>query len=136
MTALAAPRATPTRDGRIIQARVTASTTIHQGALLEIAAAGYVSPATKGANKTYWGIARESAKTAAGESAVIEAEHGITAHFAGDASLDTAAERLAALGDAAYVIDDQTVSTTSAAATSCGTIVDYDDDGVWVRLDT
>lgn len=136
MTALAAARGTPTRDGRIVQARVTASTTIHQGGLLEIAASGYVAPATKAASKVYWGIARDSIKTAAGESGTIEAEHGATAHFKGSADLDTAAEKLAALGDSAYVEDDQTVGTTATGATKCGVIVDYDDDGVWVRLDT
>ena len=57
MTALAANRIAPTRPGRRVKARVTASATIYVGALLEIAASGYVTPATKAANKKYWGIA-------------------------------------------------------------------------------
>ena len=134
MTALTAPRIAPERPGRIVQGRVGASTTIHQGALLEIAATGHVAPATKAQNKTYWGIALESAKTVAGETATIDVRHGATIHFAGDATLDTAAEKLATLGDSAYVADDQTVSTTATGSTACGVIVDYDDDGVWVAL--
>lgn len=135
MAALTADKSTALRDGRIIRGRVGASTTIFKGALLEIAAGGTVSPATKAANKTYWGIAREAIATGAGETGVIEAEHGATVHFAGNATLDTGAEKLAALGDKAYVLDDQTVTTASDAATACGVIVDYDEDGVWVRLD-
>lgn len=134
MTALAANKATATRSGRIARVAVAASQTIYQGALLEITT-GKVSPASKAANKTYWGIAQQYAKTGASDTAVIETELGATAHFAGDGTLDTAAEKLAAVGGKAYVVDDQTVTTTAAGATACGVIVDYDDDGVWVKLD-
>ena len=136
MTALTQNQSTPLRAGEIVNARIGASTTIYQGALLEIAATGYCSGATKGAGKTYWGIALEPAATGAGETATITAHHRACAHFKGDATLDTDAEKLAALGDKAYVVDDQTVSLTAAGASAAGVIVDYDDGGVWVTLDT
>lgn len=133
MAALTAERATPIREGKVVRAHVGASTTIYEGGLLEILAAGVTIPARAGASRTYWGIALESITTPAGGSGTIETLHGATAHFKGDATLDTAAEKLAAIGNKAYVVDDQTV-TTSSGDSSCGTIVDYDDDGVWVRL--
>ncbi len=132
MTALTRDRSTPIREGRIVRARVGASTTIYKGALLEITPAGTCIPASAGSGRIYWGIALESITTAAGGSGEIDALHGATAHFLTDATLDTEAEKLAALGDPAHVLDDQTVGAGGGG--SGGTIVDYDSAGVWVRL--
>ena len=133
MTALAAGKATAIREGAIATVRLAPNTTIYQGALLQIAN-GLVSPATKGGNLRYWGIALDAGVSGAADDVRIETRLGVTAHLATDATLDTDAEKRAALGAAAYVVDDQTVSTTAAGSTSAGVIVDFDDDGVWVRL--
>ena len=134
MAALTAARAAPVREGRVLRGHVGASTTIHAGGILEISAAGQVSAATEGANKTYWGLALESIATGAGETGTIEIQHGAVVHMFTDASLDTAAEKLAAIGDEVAIIDDQTVTAATGGKSACGRLVDFDDDGVWIKL--
>ena len=134
MAALTKERATPVRDGRVIRGHVGASTTIHAGGVIELAATGQVSAASAGGSKTYWGLALESVKTGVGETATIEIQHGAVVHMLTDASLDTDAEKLAAIGGEVHLVDDQTVSTVSGGRSACGRVVDFDDDGVWVKL--
>ena len=129
MAALTVDRATPIRDGEIVIAPVAATARIYQGALVEIDATGHVSPATKAADKTYFGIALSPADNTGGAAGAIEValRRKVTAHFA----IDTTAVR----GKDAYVVDDQTVTDVATGASKCGVIVDTDDDGAWVDLD-
>jgi hypothetical protein len=60
--------------------------------------------------------------------------------FRWDNSTGNEAVTRAQIGDACYIVDDQTVAKTDGAAgqnpatrSPAGTVVDLDDDGVWVR---
>lgn len=129
MTALSENVGRPHREGLAVDnVPLQANATVYQGSLLEIDAAGRVAPATKAANKVYFGIALDGAANGAtaGEEKVDVARPRV-AHFAKTGT--------AVRGKKAYVADDNTVTDVAAGATAVGTIIDSDDDGVWVDLD-
>ena len=100
---------------------------IYGGALLEIDASGHVAPATKGANKTYFGTAETAGTgTAVAGATKVRVRRNHTVLLAKTGT--------AVPGKIAYVADDQTVTDVAAGASKVGRIVTDGDDGVWVDL--
>lgn len=131
MTALAADVDRPVREGLVVAGvPLQAGVRVRQGSLLEIDAAGRVRPAAKGQGKTYFGVALGPADNTGGAAGAlsVDVRRRATVHMAKTGT--------AVRGKKAYAADDNTVTDASAGATACGRIVDADDDGVWVELDS
>lgn len=134
MGALSADRNTPERDGREFTFPVAGATTIYGGAIVCLNAAGN---ATKGATATGLvavGRAEERVVNAGGDGAeTIRVRRGIF-RFANSADADAIAA--AQIGQACYIVDDQTVAKTNGGGTRspAGLVHDVDDQGVWVLL--
>ena len=131
MTALSADVSRPVREGSVVAgAPLRAGAKVRQGSLLEIDGAGRVAPATKGGNKTYFGVALEPADNTGGAAGAkkVDVLRRAVVHMAKTGT--------AVRGKKAYAADDDTVTDAPGGASSCGRIVDVDDDGVWVELDS
>jgi len=128
MTAQSESVSRPWRDGHVVEdVGVQASATIYAGALLEIDASGHVAPATKAADKTYFGAAETAGVgTAVAGATKIRVRRNHTVLLAKTGT--------AVPGKIAYVADDQTVTDVEAGASKLGLIVAAGDDGVWVDL--
>lgn len=134
MTALTAPRNTQERTGDIRVGLLGASQTIFSGALLMRNATGHI---IKGGTATgSIGVGRAEAdvtSTTAGETQV-RYKPGIF-RFVNSTSTD--AITIAEIGDACFIVDDQTVAKTNGGGTrsAAGVVEDVDTLGVWVRFD-
>ena len=129
MAALTTNTGRPTREGRRVDnVPVDAAAHVRIGSLLEISAAGNVKPAVKGAGKSHYGIALTEADNSSGAAGAVtcDVDFPRVAHFQ--------ATGTAVRGKTAYAADDNTVTDVAAGASSCGRIVDVDDDGVWVEF--
>lgn len=125
-------RLAPRRDGNQFQDPVAASTTIYAGTLYAIDGSGNAVPAsaTTGAARA---VAVARADNSAGSAGDVSV-HGERGVFQFDNSAVTAIAR-ADIGATCYIEDDVTVAKTAAgSAKAAGTIVDVDDNGVWVRV--
>lgn len=133
MTALAKDRSTPARAGDVFHPPVKAATLIHAGALVCLDADGWAAPGATALGLTPVGRAGERADNAAGANGGIrvKVERGVY-RWENSAAGDAITQ--ASIGDAAYIVDDQTVAKTDGAGTRsrAGIIVDVDDQGVWV----
>lgn len=119
----------PYRDGAIVAGvPVQAGARIYVGALVEIDADGRVAPASKAANKTYYGVCLRGADNTGGAAGA----QTITVRRRGAHRFATTGT--AARGKRAFVVDDQTVTDVPTAASSCGVIIDSDSGGAWVDL--
>ncbi len=117
------------RDGRVVDnVPVAASANIRQGSILEIDNSGRVKPATKGASKKYFGVAQAAADNSSGAAGAIKVS------VLRDAAVLCDKSGTAVRGKDAYVIDDNTVTDVSAAASKLGVIIDTTDEGVWVKI--
>ena len=97
-------------------------------------ASGNAKPGATATGQIAVGRAREQVDNSGGSAAdlSLEVEQGV---FRWGNSASTDAITKAEIGDACYIVDDQTVAKTSATNTRsvAGTIVDVDSDGVWVK---
>ena len=117
------------REGDIVAgAPLQAAAKVYAGSVVEIDATGNLAPATKAANKVYYGVAITGADNTGGAAGAqkIDVRIGATVHLAITGT--------AVRGKAAYLADDQTVTDVAAGASKAGRIVDVDDDGVWVDM--
>ena len=132
MTALTSDRNTPQRPGTDFSFPVAASTTIYAGSLVVLDGLGNAKPGGVATGLITVGRAERRVVNAGLAGAeVVPVQRGIFRwgnSAAGD--LITAAE----IGDACYIVDDQTVAKTSAGGTRspAGLVVDVDDIGVFV----
>lgn len=101
---------------------------VFEGSLLEIDGNGNVQAATKGNNKTYFGVAQEGADNTGGNAGDVH----VTTRLAG--MFRFAKTGTAVRGKTAYVADDDTVTDVAAGATACGRIVDVRGSDVMVLL--
>lgn len=135
MTALAADRNTPERDGRDFVFPVAAAKKIYAGAIVVLSATGYAEPGATATGKIAVGRAAEQVDNAAGANGdlTVRVAKGVY-RYANSAAADeiTAAE----IGDTCYIVDDQTVAKTNGTNTrsAAGKIVDVDALGVWVEF--
>jgi hypothetical protein len=134
MTALAADRDTPARDGNIFSYPLAAAVKIYAGSLVMLDASGNAKPGATATGQIAVGRAREQVDNSAGSAAdlSVEIEQGV---FRWGNSASTDAITKAEIGDLCYIVDDQTVAKTSGTNTRsvAGTVVDVDSDGVWVK---
>lgn len=114
---------------------VKAATTIHQGGMVQIDAAGYAVPASATAANVTVGRAEASANNSAGANGAISVKvrSGVF-RFANSAAGDLIART--EIGKAIFVVDDQTLAKTdnAAARPKAGTCFDVDAQGVWVEI--
>ena len=113
---------------------MTASTTIYTGALVAINPAGFAVPAAATASFVVVGIATETKKTGVGGADKIVVRCGMIAKLKHTA---VAANKIARadVGNAAYVVDDESVGDNGGAVDIiAGMVVAFDADGVWVDL--
>ncbi len=134
MTALTTNRNTPRRESPDIEAHpLKGGATIFQGALACLDAAGWAMPGQTGLGLKPIGIAQHR-QTAAfdGESKVTTRRGVFPLANSGGADTITRAD----IGNAAYMVDDQTVAKTNGSGTRsvAGTIRDVDAQGVWVQV--
>ena len=134
MTALAAPRNTPERDGVLFSYPVAASVTCFAGAIAMLDASGNVTPGATATGQVAVGRFEETVTNGATAAAVSVAVKPGIFRFGNSASADAITK--AHIGDACYIVDDQTVALTNGTNTrsAAGTVVDVDDAGVWVRI--
>ena len=136
MTALTRGRATPQIEGNNRSALLAAAAAIFQGAIVMRNAAGY---ALNGATATGMvGIGRaeqpgDNAAGANGDASVLYRPGCF--RFANSAGGDEIT--IADIGDACFVVDDQTVARTDGTSTRspAGMVDNVDTLGVWVRFD-
>lgn len=135
MTALAADRATPRRDGKLLNLPQAASSLIYAGALVCVNSSGY---AVKGATSTTLkaaGVALKRSDNSAGTDGAltVPVQRGAW-QFGNSASGDQIT--LADIGSTAYIVDDQTVAKTNGSSTrsAAGKIIDVDAAGVWIEF--
>ena len=132
--ALTEDRDTPKREGKNFNYKVAASK-IYAGGLVVLNSSGYAEAATTATGKVAIGRANETVDNSAGSAGdlSIEVEEGI---FRFDNSASSDAITIAEIGDACYIVDDETVAKTSGSATRsiAGFIRDVDSDGVWVEV--
>lgn len=135
MTALAKPRLTPEKNHANIRVDpVKAATTIYQGSLVCIDAAGWAVPGSTSTTIKPRGMAKTNvANPGANGDQVVETKRGVF-RFENSAAGDAIAR--ADIGNDCYIVDDQTVAKTSGGATRsiAGKIEDVDAQGVWVRI--
>lgn len=137
MAALAKARNTQTR-GRIVERayKVKASTKIYQGSIVVVDATGYAVPGSTATGELAVGIATATADNSSGASGDINVNvlvgEGYFANSGGDLVVQ------AAVNSTVYIVDDQTVSKTSAtgAESAAGLCTGFDSGGVWVRIGT
>lgn len=136
MAALAEDRDTHERDGKIYSYPVAAAKKIYGGALVVLDASGNAEPATTATGKIAVGRCNEFVDNSAGSAGDVRVSvtQGVfkwNNSSAGDAI--TKAE----IGDACYIVDDNTVAKTDGTGTrsKAGIIVEVESDGVWVKTE-
>ena len=115
--------------------KVKTGVVIYKGALVAVDTNGWAVPAVNAAATKVVGVCREQVDNTDGANGDLEvrAATGVF-KFVNDTGTPVAQT---SIGDIAYVVDDQTVSSaTGANSTIAGLIVglDDDDDSVWVDV--
>ncbi|GHT86698.1 hypothetical protein AGMMS49543_20490 [Betaproteobacteria bacterium] len=133
MSALIKDRNTPRRDGVDFDFPVAAGVWIHAGALVAMNATGYAVPGTTATGLQGVGIAQASAdnRTGANGSATIAVKRGC---FRLRNSAGADAITRANIGQACYIVDDQTVAVTVTGKSPAGIVRDVDERGVWAEF--
>lgn len=134
MAALAAARNTPRRLPGEESHPVKAATTIYQGGIVCLDAAGWAVPGAVATTLIAIGVAQETVvNSGANGDKRADARRG-TFRFNNSSSGDLIAR--AEIGDDCYIVDDQTVAKTDGGATrsKAGKIRDVDAQGVWVEF--
>lgn len=130
MTALAADRNTPSREGTLYEYPVAAATEIFAGSLVVLDASGDAAPGSTATGLVAVGRAEEYVNNPGAAGAErVRVRAGTFAWVNGDTITK------AHIGDTAYITDDQTVAKLGTSKSPAGRIVDVDSDGVWVRTD-
>lgn len=135
MTALTQGKGTPQRAGDVFRGPVAAAVTCYEGGIAVYDGDGNLKPGVTGTGLIAVGIFRARADNALGAAAAINADYESgTFRFENSAAADAITK--AQIGDACYIVDDQTVAKTSGTNTRsvAGLIADVDADGVWVRV--
>jgi hypothetical protein len=112
---------------------MAASTTIYQGSLVALNAAGYAIAGATATTLTAAGMATETVVNAGlAGAASVPVQRGVFG-FASDGSLT-----VANIGKVVYIVDDQTIAATNGTSTrsAAGTLVDFNstDAIAWVRV--
>lgn len=133
MSALAADRNTPMKDGEIVSYPVAGSTKIYAGALVVANASGYAANASAAGSLTALGRADEQIDNSAGADGALNilVRRKKAFKFANKAG-DLVS--VALIGKSCYIEDNQTVRATATSSSAAGTVLAIDTDGVWVHI--
>ncbi|MEX0732849.1 MAG: hypothetical protein WED00_05710 [Aquisalimonadaceae bacterium] len=127
-------RNTPMQDGELVAVPVAAGVEIFAGSLVVADATGYAAPGSEADDVTYLGRAEEHVDNADGDDGdvSVRVRRGKAFKWAnsGTDPIDQAG-----LGQTCFIEDDETVSATdnTGARSAAGTVIQIDDDGVWVQ---
>lgn len=134
MSALAADRNTPLKNGDLIAVPVAAAAKIFAGALVAASATGFATPGATATTLTYLGRAEEMADNTAGANGAISVHVQRKKAFKW-ANLGADLVVQADLGKNCYIVDDQTVAKTNGGSTRsvAGKVLGVESDGVWVE---
>lgn len=140
MANLTAGRRTAHRPGHIVAHPLAASAIVQQGGLACLDAAGYLVPGSLSASLTCVGIAAQGVGNVGGAAGDVRAEVRRDGAWRLDNHTGDAVGR-PHIGRKAYIVDDHTVAATPAndgggnpTRSVAGTIIDVDDDGVWIVI--
>ena len=132
MTALTKDRKTTQRLGEDFSDPMAAAAKIFAGAIVCLNAAGDAVKGSVSTTLKVRGIAQETVDNTNGAAGNenIPSRKGVF-HLAQDGTITRAD-----IGGTAYIVDDQTVADNNGTNTrsACGTIVDVDVDGVFIRI--
>lgn len=135
MTALAADRNTPRRQGDILNGPLAASVAIFVGAIVMRNAAGYLTKGAAATGLVGVGVAQErrTGGAAAGDERLNFRDGTFRLANSGGADEITIAD----IGTPCFAVDDQTVAKTDGTGTRsvAGFVADVDAVGVWVTFD-
>jgi hypothetical protein len=137
MTLLSTDRSWEEREGRDFSRLVKDAVLIYEGAFVVLDSSGYAKPGVTATGLVADGIALEQADNSLGAAGAIRVKvRKGNFVFANSSSSDEITK--AEIGDMCYIVDDATVAKTSGGGTrsAAGTIVDVEDDGVWVSVGT
>jgi len=134
LSALAADRNTPLKDGEIIAVPVATGVKIFAGALVAASATGFATPGATATTLTYLGCAEAQADNTTGANGAISVQVRRNKAFK-FANLGADLVVQADLGKNCYIVDDQTVAKTSGGSTRsvAGKVLGVESDGVWVE---
>jgi hypothetical protein len=134
LSALAADRNTPLKDGEIIAVPVATGVKIFAGALVAASATGFATPGATATTLTYLGRAEAQADNTTGANGAISVQVRRNKAFK-FANLGADLVVQADLGKNCYIVDDQTVAKTSGGSTRsvAGKVLGVESDGVWVE---
>ena len=135
MTALAADRNTPRRQGAQYRDPVGAAVICYIGGLAVLNAGGWAVPGTTATGLVPRGVFTKHVDNATGANGDVDVdiEPGIYKFEPDGSDTPTRAD----IGSPGYIVDDQTIANDSASSTrsEAGTITDIDTDGgVWVAV--
>lgn len=132
MTALTAPRLTPSRAGTDLNPGVAANAVIFAGGLVARNAAGFLVPGSASTTLLALGRAEESVTGTAVNGAVTCAVRAGVFRWSNSTAGDliTIADR----GNDCFIVDDDQVARTNGGATRsvAGKVIVVDAQGVWV----
>lgn len=133
MTALAADRNTPMKDGKLFPVPVAANVKLFAGGLAAANATGHATPGAVSTALTYLGRVEEFVDNTGGADGAktVLVRRGESFKFANHGA-DAVTQ--ASLGKLCYIVDDQTVALTNGNGTRspAGIVLAVDADGVWV----
>lgn len=131
--ALAKDRSTPRRDGVQFEFPVKAGVKVYGGAIVVLGSDGYAKPGVTGTGLVVLGIAEAPVDNTDGQDGdvTVAVRRGMF-RFENSSAGDAIA--LTEIGQACYLVDDQTVAKTSGTGTRsvAGVVADVTADGVWV----
>lgn len=138
MAALIGPRRAPRRPGTTVSHPLAANSVIHQGALACLNAAGFLVPGSQSVTLVCVGIADHGAVNSGGGNGDVRVDvrRDEAWRFDNDAGDPVGRQHI---GRKAYMTDDHTLAASagndgsgSPTRSPAGTIIDVDDDGVWI----
>lgn len=130
MTALAADKKTEYREGVELEFLVKTSSQIYAGALVMVDADGLLIPGADTASCVFAGLALENVLGDGAKKCRVRVQ--------GAVKVVTSGLTQAAVGEKAYLVDDQTVALVATTTNDilCGRIVKFDSaTSVWVLMD-
>jgi len=132
MTVLSADNNAKRKDGQFVEYKVVGSDIVYKDSLVCNDTDGYLNPGSDTANVRFAGVALEQGDNSGGSSGAVSVRVQKTGSF--EFAMSSAAQ--ADIGDVAYILDDQTVDTTSTNGIQCGYIAELiSSSKVRVRID-
>ena len=132
MTALSADKEVNRKAGNVVSYDVAASTTIYKGAMVCDNGSGYAVPAADTNGYALLGFAVEKADNSSGSDGDIE----VRVYKVGSYEMAKASAAQTDIGTLMYILDDQTVASSSTNSVKAGYVVEVPDTStVRVRID-